>query len=828
MLAIGILMAVVICAPEVFAQEKKKPTRFEKVNRAKNKKNRGKDKREKAKSNKLQIRTNRFKTRSKQGDKPHKGDITGRRVTEKSTPKRTSSAGYAQPNPYAGRKRSSEASKAKSNRNVVRKAPKGGEKSYGGGYSGGGLGSRSVSGRRKKIYGASGAANRSIRKSETVTAKSINLNTPPHLSASRDPERPKRKRRIIPKSASGAFRVRKRQNPYAHPFRSKTKWERAYKGDITGKPFQRKQTPEKPVDKKLYRPKVRSVKRGEKPYRGPSMGGFRTATRPRERAWKDDISRTRLRRTTTPERSGGIGRPVLSISGKGKKRGDQPYRGRSLGGYKSKTKSAEFKRPSRALSGKPPSVNAQRGARFQGFLRARRPQNSGGKSISGKRWNNNNRPVTVQTSGNALKAARFQGNFKSRKPKAGGGSISAGLRNNRGKPIGAASPSRETARAFQFQGNVKARRPLKGGGSKSREGWNNKGKPLYNRANAPGNEAIHAQLYFKGRTKRQSDYRRKPGAVKGATKGLAPTKSVARAGKFQGNLRGGRPLKGGGSVSREGWNNRGKPLINRRNAPGNEAIHAQIYFKGRTKIRGNYRKKPGAVKGATKGLAPTKSADQARKFEGRFKDTRKHAKKPSAVEGSLKGVRPTMVAGDYKGSQKRSWRYKKKPGAVDGALKGIRPTMVAGDYEGSQKRSWRYKKKPYAHEDALKGRAPIAAASKGARFEGRFKLSGRYKNKPYAAKGSIKGLGPSSAMAKASKYQGNMKLRKGMDRNMHPSARFTTHWNRNNSVMEKSKTFKFKRWWARIFRKSDSKPGSEKDSPKRPRYDKAEQGLWYE
>ena len=40
----------------------------------------------------------------------------------------------------------------------------------------------------------------------------------------------------------------------------------------------------------------------------------------------------------------------------------------------------------------------------------------------------------------------------------------------------------------------------------------------------------------------------------------APGIGADRIGKFQGNIRGGRPLKGGGSVSGRVWNNDGRPL----------------------------------------------------------------------------------------------------------------------------------------------------------------------------------------------------------------------------------------------------------------------------
>jgi hypothetical protein len=38
----------------------------------------------------------------------------------------------------------------------------------------------------------------------------------------------------------------------------------------------------------------------------------------------------------------------------------------------------------------------------------------------------------------------------------------------------------------------------------------------------------------------------------------------------------------------------------------------------------------------------------------------------------------------------------------------------------------------------------------------------------------------------------------------------------------------FKLWWARLFKKQDNQPDHLKEKLKKPRYDKGEQGLWYD
>jgi hypothetical protein len=38
----------------------------------------------------------------------------------------------------------------------------------------------------------------------------------------------------------------------------------------------------------------------------------------------------------------------------------------------------------------------------------------------------------------------------------------------------------------------------------------------------------------------------------------------------------------------------------------------------------------------------------------------------------------------------------------------------------------------------------------------------------------------------------------------------------------------FKLWWAKLFKKSETQPDHLKEKYKKPRYDKREEGLWYD
>ena len=67
---------------------------------------------------------------------------------------------------------------------------------------------------------------------------------------------------------------------------------------------------------------------------------------------------------------------------------------------------------------------------------------------------------------------------------------------------------------------------------------------------------------------------------------VAPGIGADRIGKFQGNIRGGRPLKGGGSVSGRMWNNDGRPLDVRTPRQGSAAALFQGNIKAKRPEKG--------------------------------------------------------------------------------------------------------------------------------------------------------------------------------------------------------------------------------------------------
>jgi hypothetical protein len=90
---------------------------------------------------------------------------------------------------------------------------------------------------------------------------------------------------------------------------------------------------------------------------------------------------------------------------------------------------------------------------------------------------------------------------------------------------------------------------------------------------------------------------------------------------------------------------------------------------------------------------------------------------------------------------------------------------------------------------------------------------------------------PGKSFARAADFQGNIKMKKFRfsDRNkeLYPDSRFI-RTNKNNVAEERDMMTNLKLWWARLFKKGESQPDNLKEKGRKPRYDKGEQGLWYE
>ncbi len=179
-LALLILGSFLVVAQPVHSQKREK-SRLEQQNEKKNKKNRRSARRgDRGKSNKRQLRAVRAKVRSSQGDRPYRGDITGRQVRTKRSPLRPSFANYARPNPYAGKRRNSEASRAKAASRYARNQPvsatRRGERPYRTSLSGSKLRSRNTVSRRPGVYARTNPYLGKRRITETRTARRASKN----------------------------------------------------------------------------------------------------------------------------------------------------------------------------------------------------------------------------------------------------------------------------------------------------------------------------------------------------------------------------------------------------------------------------------------------------------------------------------------------------------------------------------------------------------------------------------------------------------------------------------------------------------------------------
>jgi len=598
------------------AQNKK--SRYEKIQEKKNKANR-RLRRRGDKSRKAPKKFWIFNKRSRQGDRPYKGDIAGRKVRSRISPTKRSRAAYPQPNPYAGRKRSSEAARAKAFKKTVRYSKRPREKAWKGNISGNRLrskGFRSEKARLKPQYSpyfkkrkgtgerdGSRFSGQGFKGLRTISGRSRNA---------------LKKKRITPRSVSGAYTVRKRKKPYA--WRERSKWEDAYQGDITGRKFRAKKPSlntfiQKPPKVKYSQGKGR---RGDRAYKGQITGGYKSVTSGKEKAWKGDISGTKLRKRTSERPK--FNDPHFKIYPKGKRRGDKAYKGKLPGGgYKTVGKRTE--RTGKALPRKPPSGRIADAVRFQGNIKTTRPKKGGG-SISGDRWNNSGKPIQGRGFRKQdQQVARFQGNIKAGKPLKGGGSISGDRWNNDGKPIQGRSLRKQDQQVAKYQGNLRQ--------------WKYKTGPL-------------DEMKWEGRFKRKKG-ERNPNAAKEALKSKGVGANDRAMAGFSGNIKQWKYKTG--PLDEMKWEGRFKrPSYSKNSKSARESIDVRKFenktagFQGRFKSTINYKRNPKSSKEALLGRAPSSEARKGSKFQGRFKLARNYKTRPNAAKGSLKGIGPSKAA----------------------------------------------------------------------------------------------------------------------------------------------------------------------------------------
>ncbi len=320
-----------------------------------------------------------------------------------------------------------------------------------------------------------------------------------------------------------------------------------------------------------------------------------------------------------------------------------------------------------------PKTFSQEGYDFSGYNKTKKPLKGGG-SVSGKLWNNDNKPIPGKTpGGSANKIDSYQGNLT-------------------------LTPKSFSRDGYDFSGYNKTKKPLKGGGSVSGKLWNNDNKPI-------------------------------PGKTPGG--------SANKIDSYQGNLKfTKKPEKGGGSVSGKLWNNNGEPLPVRMPS-GDQAGDINYAGKTKLpRFKREYVRNPNANEEALKKHRPYETVYEINGLMVSVKQ-KETEKKPNAVKGSMPGVPPskaTVKASEYSRSMKRYWDYKHNPSSADEAQKTIMYSKSferATEFAGKTRLTKNYRHNPTSDRDALKVIAPGKAYARVVDYQGNIKMNKFNHNKHF-------------------------------------------------------------------------------------------------
>ena len=320
---------------------------------------------------------------------------------------------------------------------------------------------------------------------------------------------------------------------------------------------------------------------------------------------------------------------------------------------------------------------------------------------------------------------------------------------------------------------------------------------------------------------------------------------TVRASKFQGTVKAGRPIKGGGSISGKHWNNSGQPIDV--NQAGNGTVRASK-FQGNTKAS-KPKKGGGSISGKLwnnngQAIDVNEAGDgtvRASKFQGNIK-TGKPEKGGGSISGKLwnnneqpidinEAGKGTVSASKFQGRTKEGSLFKRgyvqNPNASKESIKKLRPDETTYKVAGLQikVKERKYKDKPNAADGSMPGIAPKKASVKAAEYARGVKMNWSYKHNPNSADDALKVRYSGKAMARIVDYQGNMKMHKYNDKRFHPDSKFA-HGFQDNVKEERTFLMNVKLFWAKLFRKTETQPDHLKDKIRKPRYDKGESGMW--
>lgn len=725
--------------------------------------------------------------------------------------------------------------------------------------SGGRVQARSISSSTRNIYPRTG---RYVNNRSTLDARKSNekgysnrkqLARAKRFGTKQNP--PNVRGKVTPASASRSYVTRKKLNPFAGYWNQKPKGEKAYKGDIAGRKLRTRnyQSPSMGVQTNpTTRPYTVKPRKTDQPYKGTMRSGH-VSISSSGKAWKGDIAGRRVRGRNYVSKKGEVAGDRIFTPRSKSRRGERAYKGAmptggqrsmsarmKMGGGSATVRSTggRWNNNGKAIAGR--SVADRRvsgyggnirfgkkslspqGENYTGNIRARRPLNNGNRSMSAQMkmggsakavrsmsggWNNNGRAIAGRSiadrkvsgySGNmrfgtknlSPQGENYSGNIKARKPMNNGNrSISAQMKmggsakavrsmsggwNNNGRAIAGRYPGGDKA-VSGYSGNIRFGRK-----SYAPQGEGYTGNIKAKRPVTNGNRSMSAQMKMTSPAKAvrsiSGNWNNDGKAIQGRYPG-----GDRKVSWYSGTLKSRPKQKGGGSVSGELWNNN-QQSVTKKNPGSTE----QANFRGNVKLFD---------------LVPSMQ-DQGETFTGHIKLSRfkrNYLKNPNAHDKALKKDRPhktTYQVNDLQVNVKEK-EYGTRPHAAKGALPGIVPgksSIRASEYSKVMRQRWNYVRNPSSSDKALKVREP------------------------------------GKAFARATEYQGNIKMKKPglFDKDeRHPDARFVKI-NKNNTDEERSTLTNLKLWWARLFKKNDNQPKHLKEKVKKPRYDKGEDGLWYD
>ena len=589
----------------------------------------------------------------------------------------------------------------------------------------------------------------SFRKKRTEDAR-MSDNQSSFGTDPRDPDRPAKKRRVKVSSASGRYVVTRRAKPYK--LRDRKKWEETYTGGFYGRRSNvRPKNTQRVSVSGAGDPYSGRGRLGDKAYGGEITGGYKSAPRNTQKAWKGDIAGSKIRSVSADRGRINVFPGVDPYSNR-KDKGDAGRISRNQDFYGSSPKSTERAAARRKVKinsatrgyivnrkAKPYKIRDQKKweETYTGGFYGRRPgvtpknpqrvSSMLAPDTYAKRGKLGDKPYKGMTGGFVTDPKQSERAWKGdiagfklrtnepRNTQRDGGRIAkantasrAMNRNNEGEAIRSFIPGNTALKTttfkgdrdmfevhpgfygdyLNFQGTVKARRPDKGGGSVARADWNNKGERL-------------PQRYI--------------------------DKDSRIAGSFHGSLKASKPLKGGGSVSNGAWNNDGQSL-------------------------------------------PKKFGDKNSRVMGSF-------------GGTLKAYKPEKGGGSISRKRGEGWNN-------DGyALEKKHSAGSWSNHRGKIEQKGHYTRNKSANENALKVREPDHNYFAAGNFTGNIKRSSRK-----------------------------------IDGDTHTNTKFYSSKDEGNAVEEKKKFISFKMLWNRWFGKETPDPPKER----KPRYDKGEKGLWNE